>query len=247
MLKVVGICPTFRQPALLQNLVAGWMLQDYPSRHLIILDDDPTFDDNQKGEGWELHAVPDRFPSLPAKFNHLLTLLPHDTDAVLVIETDDIYLPCYVSSHVAALAEAEFSKSDVVLSDYTQQIAIEGSRGRFHSSLAFRRELIERIGGWPDTKRADFDQQLMSKLYSQANGVAKPWPDDATLDQIPFIYRWHSGAAHCQSTMNKGPDDETWYDRGEQAYAKVPFVAKLIPQLDEFSKRVLSNRNISFI
>ena len=134
---------------------------------------------------------------------------------------------------------AEFSKADFVLGDYlfpqTGKLIEEGARGRFHSSMAIRKSLLERVGGWPDTKRADFDQQLMSKLYAEANEVVQPWK---TAKESQFIYRWHSGAAHCQSTM-KSPDDETWYDRAEESYKKVPFVGKLRPKLDMFSLKML--------
>lgn len=232
---VTGICPTFRQPVLLQNLLACWLLQDYPkaNRRLIILDDAQTFEDGQVHDEWELHSLPKRCGSLPEKFNLLLDKVG-PTDVICVIETDDIYLPSYISSQVNALKNAEYSKPSRVLSDYTGKIAEENAQGRFHSSIAFTSNLIFRIGGWPKTKRADFDQQLMSKLSQNAKQTADPWP----VGPIPFIYRWHSGAAHCQSTM-KGQEDETWYDRGEQAYAQVPYVGKLVPQLDEFTRKLL--------
>src|SRR5690606_23546913 len=72
---VVALCPTFRHPDLLANSVALWKRQDYPldRRRLVILDDAGTFDP-QRGPGWELHAAPGRFPSLPAKYNALVAL-----------------------------------------------------------------------------------------------------------------------------------------------------------------------------
>jgi len=221
--------------------VALWLMQDYPieNRQLIILDDDPTF--HRHGDlGWQLYPVAPRRATISDKYNVLLDLAgPYSTDVIMVWEDDDIYLPGYVSAHVAALENAEYSKSEHVLSDYKKgQIIVEPSRGRFHSSMAFRRNLIDRVGGWPDTKRADFDQQLMSALEAEAKGVALPW-DDSVPEAIPFIYRWHSGAAHCQSTM-KSPDDETWYDRAAESYAEVPFLGNLMPSLDEFSKDCLA-------
>jgi len=212
---------------------------------MLILDDDPTFR-SQSHDGYTIEAHDSRFPTISHKYNRLLELCPEGIDIVITWEDDDIYLPEYVSSHIFAMMKnnAEFSKSDVVLSDFTGKVAREPSRGRFHSSLAISMDLVKRIGGWPNTRRADFDQQLMSKLYEEARGVTKPWLDDAPDNEIPFIYRWHSGAAHCQSTMDKGPEDETWYDRGEQAYRKVPFVGELLPEFDGFTKSVLTTRDI---
>lgn len=237
---VTALCPTFRHPDLLANSLELWLRQDYPlnRRMLVILDDDPTFHE-QVGQSWKLHMRWNRVPTICDKYNQLISESPKETNIFMVWEDDDIYLPQYVRSHVESLSEnnAEFSKSDVVLTDFPGKIIVEPSRGRFHSSLVMTKSLVDRVGGWPDTKRADFDQQLMSRLYSEAKGVVKPWPDDTPLEDIPFIYRWHSGSAHCQSTMDRGPEDETWYDRGEQAYAKVPFVGKLRPKMDDFTKK----------
>ncbi|MFN5051754.1 MAG: hypothetical protein ACK5L2_08890 [Planctomyces sp.] len=41
---------------------------------------------------------------------------------------------------------------------YTGRLEQEDATGRFHASLAFRREIFDRIGGWPLTKRGDFDK-----------------------------------------------------------------------------------------
>lgn len=246
---VVALCPTYRHPKLLANSLQLWIDQDYPlsRRCLIILDDEPTFN-NQQGDGWILWAVNKRFDSLPAKYNFLLREsigLHSSPEIYLVWEDDDLYLPSYVSSHVQALQTAEYSKSKCVASDYSGSIQIEKSEGRFHSTIGFRKTLIDRIGGWPDTLRADFDMQLMRNLMSNlqdpVNGYQQPWDEESLKQDIPFIYRWHSGAAHCQSTM-RSPDDTTWYARGEEAYAKVPFEGTLKPCYDNFTKQVLTSR-----
>lgn len=236
---VTGLCPYFRAPALLANSLALWLQQDYPieRRCLIILDDDGTFDD-QAGKGWELYSCPARLPSLPAKYNRLLDLSAKpQTDIYLVWEQDDTYLPKYTSAHVKALENAELSKPSKVLSDYTGVLDPEMAAGRFHSSLAFRRALIERIGGWPETQRADFDQQLISKLTAAANGIGDPWP--GRFDPMYFVYGWNTGVPHGQSTM-RSPDDSTWYARAEQAYPPVEYVGRLVPKMDQRTERIFA-------
>jgi hypothetical protein len=59
-----------------------------------------------------------------------------------------------------------WSKPSFVLSSYTEHLEQEDATGRFHASLAFRREIFDRIGGWPLTKRGDFDQQLIARLHA---------------------------------------------------------------------------------
>lgn len=110
----------------------------------------------------------------------------------------------------------------------------EAAGGRFHSSMAFTADLIRRIGGWPMTHRADFDQQLLNLLSKEAVGIADPW-DPANPS---YVYGWQTGSAHCQSTM-RSPSDETWYARGEQAYKEVGWVGQLLPKLDERTKKIM--------
>jgi hypothetical protein len=71
----------------------------------------------------------------------------------------------------------------------------EDATGRFHASLAFRREAFERIGGWPLTKRGDFDQQLIARLTAiEAPG------DPCQLDSPSSIFRWgQTNAYHGQA------------------------------------------------
>lgn len=232
---ITALCPTYRHPELLQNSLACWLAQDYApaKRFLVILDDDKTFD-SQAGDGWQLHSAPERFPSLPAKYNALLSLAPPETEAFVVWEDDDIYFPGCVSAHARALGNCEFSKPQRVFSDYTGRLEVENASGRFHSCMAFRRELIARIDGWPNTKRADFDQTLISALTRNAVGVADPWPDGMPQ----FCYRWRSDAAHCQWTM-RSPADEEWWGVNEHVYKPVDHVGTLIAKMDDKTRQYL--------
>jgi hypothetical protein len=129
-------------------------------------------------------------------------------DAYVVIEDDDVYLPRYVSSHAAVLETAEYSKPSVVLSDYPGHVVEERAEGRFHGSIGFRRALCERIGGWPATLRADFDQQMLARLQQHASSVGDP----CALAPPQYLFRWHTGHWHGQHAM-RGPEDEGWYGR----------------------------------
>jgi hypothetical protein len=230
---IVGLCPTYNHPELLANSVALWEAQDYPAerRLLLILDDGGSFA-AQSGATWRLLCSPSRSPSLPAKYNHLAAY-GADADAYVVWEDDDIYLPGYISAHARTFADCELSKPAVVLSDYPGQLVEEPAAGRFHSSLGFRRELLERIGGWPETKRADFDQQIIARLQHEARSAGDPFDGGP----IEYVYRWHTGAHHGQSYM-RAPDDVDWYDRAGGQMP--PHIGKLTPRLDERTKRILA-------
>ena len=209
-MRIAALCPTYRRPKLLAEMLECWENQDYPAelRRLFILDDGGTFEP-QSGPTWELLTAPERYPSLPAKYNALVALANRwELEAYVVMEDDDLYLPRYVSSHAAVLATAEYSKPSVVLTDYPRQIVEERADGRFHGSIGFRRELCERIGGWPETPRADFDQQMLARLRDHATSTGDP----CGMAPPQYVFRWHTGQWHAQHAMH-GPADEEWYAR----------------------------------
>ena len=221
----------------------GWELNAIPEVFPMIGDEE-TEEARKAADDYKMGG---RFPFISHKYNWMVeraeTKLLDDPDiGFCVWEDDDIYAPRYISSHAAVLEEHDYSKPDQVWSDYnlpvTGELQPEGAIRRFHSSMAFTLGLIKEVNGWPeDNMRADFDQQLMVKLEKgRGNRPPSPWNG---LDDCQFIYHWHTGSAHCQSTM-RDPGDETWYQRGEDAYKKVDFVGKLVPRLDMKSKMLLN-------
>lgn len=238
---MTALCPTFRHPELLANSIELWNRQDYPvdRRELIILDDAGTYKSISvnKAQSWRLYSMTKRIASLPGKYNILLNLISSKTNNVLVWEDDDIYLKNYVSTHAEVLKTHELSKPSRVRTDCGPGGAIqeEGGKGRFHSNMGFTRDLITRIGGWVKTDRQDFDLQLIAKLYAEAKSVGE-WDD---IKDIPFIYCWNTGQAHCQWTMDGDGKSETWYQKAEQAYKPVPYVGEIVPKLDERTTKIL--------
>jgi hypothetical protein len=224
-------------------------MQTYPAdkRFLIIMDDDGySCFDNQQGSNWELLKVP-RPASLPAKYNKLLRSIPtvlsqrglshliKDDYGICVWEDDDNYLPTYLELQAKCLQTYELSRPPTIITDYPEYLIVEGSGGRFHSSLAFRSSLIKRMGGWIETTHSNFDLQMIARLEENATSIGEPW---SKAGPIPYIYRWHTGAAHGQWSMD-GHDDPEWYNKAIKTYIEKPFVGKLVPQLDERTKVIL--------
>lgn len=239
---VSALCPTFRRPELLANSVALWERQRLlpgDTAELIILDDGGTFAD-QRGPNWRIVSAYDRYLSLPDKYNALAAIASPASEAFLVWEDDDTYLPGYISAHINCLRRAELSKPRYVLSDYPGELVSESAAGRFHSTLGFRRELFERVGGWPATRRADFDQQFIARLEAAARTIGDPF-SGAPVCNSPFIYRWHTGAPHGQSTMRSG-DDESWYDRAANLLPATPGGQVILPRLDDRTRELVSRR-----
>ncbi|MFM7869972.1 MAG: hypothetical protein ACKPHU_37625 [Planctomycetaceae bacterium] len=95
-----------------------------------------------------------------------------------------------------------------MLSRDAERLEHEDVTGRFHASLAFRREIFDGIGGWRLTKRGDFDQQLFARL----NAIEAPGDPCQFADPSYIVRRGQTNAYHGQAFM-QGPEDEGWYDR----------------------------------
>jgi hypothetical protein len=207
-MKLAALCPTFGRPRLAANALACFLAQDYPAqeRRMFILDDAgqiPT----QAHETWEVISVPTRYPSLTEKFNQLARVaLDWGADGLVVWEDDDIYLPWHLQCYALELKPGGWCHPKEVWSLYTGQLMREGAAGRFHASLALSKEIYQKIGGWPDTKRGDFDQQLIARLTQERTpGRPDNW------DEPSYVYRWGSTHADHGSARMKSAADETWY------------------------------------
>jgi hypothetical protein len=178
-----------------------------------------------------LISFPDRFTSLPEKFNKIAFESKRESrgETVLVVwEDDDIYLPHHISSHVTALQSgARYSKPSSVLSTYPGHLVTENAAGRFHASIAFRWDLFNQVRGWPLTKRADFDQQFMSILSGAAGETADP----CRTARPSYCFRYGSTQAYHGQHFMRSPDDEGWYDRVPREPGNRSL--KLYPQFDE--------------
>ena len=233
-LTITCLCPTYRRPArLVANAIACFDRQTYPAayRRLIVLDDSGGLVP-QCGPGWQIVSVVDRYPTLPAKYNALVALAA-GADALAVWEDDDIYLPWHLEAHAAALARAPWSHPKRVWSLYGGSLHQEPAGGRFHAALAFRRDALldKAIGGWIETPRGDFDQQLLAALSRRFGTPGDPCDGFAPS----YVFRWGStGSYHGQAFMGGDGIKGDWYARIPEGASLIQGSSSYItPQLDE--------------
>jgi len=249
--RILCLCPTYGRPRLLANAIACFEAQDYQDAQLLVLDDLGQIEP-QRGERWEVLSTPNRYPSLPAKYNAMLECWARrgeGYDAVAVWDDDDIYLPWHLSASAAALSDgAPSAKPSAVWSGYRPPGAQgegpwrEHATGRFHGSLAISRARLESLGGWIKTKRADFDQQQ----------IAACLPAVDTLKHSPhelpgYVFRWGStGTPHCQGLMSS-PDNEDWYERYQPADRRRVNVLRqaMDPETQSIYSKILDRQEVN--
>lgn len=206
---VICMCPTYGRPKhLILNTIACYLKQDYPEDHrsLIILDDlgNLVLNTTFRERGVSLVSRASRFPSLPAKYNALRGM--GFGNVQVVWEDDELYLPHHLSSCVAALQDSQWVHPKMVWSTYTGKPEQENAAGRFHAALAFRRDFLDRIGGWPETDAPDFDQQLLAVA---AQNAPCGCPNSGEGEYPSYVFRWSdTHATHGQSMMGVGGE---WY------------------------------------
>jgi glycosyltransferase involved in cell wall biosynthesis len=229
-MRFACLMPTYgRRASLLANSLACFKSQTHQDRLLVIYDDLGTLEGCRANDAIVI-STRQRASSVGAKYNAMIaTLLDRGIqfDAVAVWDDDDIYMPEYLASHAEALASHFWSKPSQIVSAYHQPPAIESGAGRFHGSIAIRRETVARLP-WLETTRATFDQEHMEQLRAQAGEPGDP----CDYGQPQYVYRWQtSGAGHCSGLM--GRDD--WYER-YQPDSREP-IAELSPIFDADARR----------
>ena len=236
LMRVVALCPSFRRPKLAGNAAACFAAQDYSGPRKLLIWEDGGALLASESELVEVIAS-ERFPDLGSKYNALAerAIREKKADVLVVWEDDDIYLPWHLSVHVRALQETGrmWSKPSRVLSLYTGRLQEEPAAGRFHASIALRREAWEEVR-WPTSGRADFDQQFMASLGRRFGPPADP----LEIHPVPgYVFRFGStGSWHAQHFMC-GPSDTSWYQDVERTVSPVP-KTELRAEFDEETRAV---------
>ena len=237
-MKVTCLCPTYfaRPSSLVGNSIACFEAQTYRDAFLIVYDDTGHFW-SESAETWLLVSNAERRQTLSAKYNHMaFNLASKNTDIFIVWEDDDIYLPWHVEACVKALEApgATWAHPSHAWALTTGKPVLERVGGNMHASLAFRREALKALGGWPDTKRADFDLQLIANARREFGPPANP------LEHFPpsYMFRWGStGTIHGQS-FGRSPGDEEWYERaGKQPRPEGS--REVVPAMDAETARLV--------
>jgi len=236
---ILCICPTYKRPAHLANVLACYLRQTWPfaRRHLLICDDARQFAPQASAaEGWSLFAPPARYPNLPAKFNalvaHALEEKKLAPDLMAIWEDDDLYLPW----HLAAIGETharrgEYFTHGQIWSTYKEPrgaVHLGKPGSLFHGSWAFTAGLFERVGRYPIVDRLDFDQRMGTLLRKHGKHalIEQPTPS--------YVYRW--GGVPYHGSQQSGDRFLAHWKSLESRPA--PWIGALSPRFDDEAKAI---------
>jgi len=225
---ITAICPTYRRPKLIPNVLAMWNAQTYPKekRILLILDDGQSFESQiNLDEGWILLSINLRIKTLGAKFNLLVDSAIQQSDIVL-FEDDDVYLPGYVEAHAKILKEHHSSQPEFVWSNDAQgrtTLNKSNAVGRHHGAWGFSKEAYDEVGGYYGTMNHGFDTNLGSRFLALNH-----YPQDPFKERIEYIYRWQTSGY----SNGSGWGDDI-YEATERCHKPTKFEGELKPEFDE--------------
>jgi hypothetical protein len=232
---------------LLQNVLACFLSQTHKDKYLLIGDDSCELS-NQEENNWAVASLPLQH-SLPAKYNLLATeaIRRWNPDALAVFEDDDVYFPNYLGNHVKALEQNKkgWSHCSWCWTDGSgggpvqPLLREETGHSRLHGCLSMSTLMFQRIGGWVETNRMDFDLQLLARLNQESNPC-----DPCLIGPSQYFFRWVStGQPHGQG-FAKDPGDTQWLVKAQAAVdanlGRVIPAPKLVPSLDSETSNLFS-------
>ena len=234
---ITCICPTYKRADLLQNAIACFVMQDYPHRNLIILDDAQQHRP-QIGDRWSLYVENLRYPTLSEKFNAMGNIArKHRPDIIAVWEDDDIYLPHHLSDIASRWVPGgkQFIAPSYAWGTYgckRGEVKLESAVGRFHGSWAYTLELWDAMQGYPMTNRLDFDMQMAR----QARDLSDTGGAVHTENQSPgYVYRWGNHHYH-GSAQGEDGFRQLWDQLGQKQAQPIESTG---PKLDEWTRQVM--------
>ena len=183
---------------LLPRALYSYLEQDYPDNcmELLILDDAGQYrsQSSDSGKPWELVSVSRRFSSVGAKRNAAINMVSADTDAIVIWDDDDVYMPWTLQAHAKALESADWSCPSLVVDHKSEGLKITEATEQyaFHAAWAFRMDIFKSVGGYSDINSGE-DKDLAHRLIS--NGVKYADPIEFGFDPY-FVFNRSGSSFH---------------------------------------------------
>jgi glycosyltransferase involved in cell wall biosynthesis len=211
------ICPTFGRPPgrqyLLEEAIQSFLLQDYPNKELIVLNDCPGQELVCTAPGVRVVNVSERFPSLGDKRNAGVALARGDL--VATWDDDDISLPWRLSLSYQMLGNADYFNPQRAWFR-NAGVMDEGHGFCVGANMSlFRRDALRAIGGYPSLTLGEdqvFDAAMRATVETRG-GDSSGDPELPREDWF-YIYRWGESDFH----LSGSPDVDFWDEVGKREF-----------------------------
>ena len=215
---VTCLCPTYGRFESLRDAVACFLLQDYPEKRLLILDDSisavPFPRSNQTLRETNLpesarHWKTTRFETLGHKRQALIEAA--ESPLVAHWDDDDLYLPWHLSMLVEALQASGKAcvKPGAGWFGKGPRTGWKNSQHPHHNvfegQMLFDRKAALDLGGYPPLDSGQAKALLVK--FARAGQLHKWNPPDA---EVSYVYRWADGADHVSARGKRGSRDADW-------------------------------------
>lgn len=219
------VCPTFGRPPgrqhLIEEAIQCFLLQDYPNKELIVLNDCPGQELVCNAPGVRVVNVSERFPSLGDKRNAGVALARGDLIATW--DDDDISLPWRLSLSYQMLGNADYFNPQRTWFRQSGIMAETQSSVVGANMSLFRRDALRAIGGYPSLTLGEdqvVDAAMRATVVSRG-GDASGDPE-LPLEDCYYIYRWGESDFH----LSGSPDEDYWEEVGARSYKPGRYVLK---------------------
>lgn len=195
-MKALLVCATFGRIPYLPTMLAGFLMQDYPDKELVIINDDINIFLKCRHEGVTVINCNKRL-LLSEKRN--LGIASGYHDIIFPYDDDDIFLPKRISNHIK-----QYDNDDVMgyrnLSTYITYGGIFKKDSGPPNDFSFRKKAWFEVGGYVNKEITGEDVEIYNKISPKL--VVS---DDQNMD---FVYcfsgiNYHLSCGQTQETIDE--------------------------------------------
>lgn len=226
------ICLTYGRPAVLEEAIQSFLLQEYAGpKELIVLNDytDQTLHLEHPLDHPEVRVinVPKRFYTVGEKMNAAVALAAHDL--LFVWDDDDIYLPHRLAFSVAHFdAEQGFFKPDQAWVLHDGEL-LGPRRSVFHVASCWSRDRFNAVRGYP-AEGSGYDQLFEHRLERHAPGSTATYAIAA--EEIYYLYRWGGTDSYHMSAFGEMQEGQNIGHQQVETFVQQRAIRGEIPQGD---------------
>lgn len=200
------LCPTYNRAPdhqwLIEEAVESFLRQDHPHKELIVCNDAPGQRLVCDAPGVRVFNRPDRFGSLSEKLRWMIGQARGDLFCRW--DDDDISLPWRLSLSLEKLGDRlEWRPENYWYSPKGEHHEVGGAANT-HAMAMWRREAMDKIGGYPDAfagKSGGEDQRFNGLLAEY--GISSAKGEVLPTNRMFYLYRWGASPRHLSGALDE--------------------------------------------